>query len=213
MKPADPKRDYRDLVREGYDRLAAIFNAARVTEDAPALSPLLDALPAGSRVLDLGCGAGVPVARTLARAHRVLGVDVSEGQLALAREQVPGAEFLRADMSRVEFPAGSFNAVVSFYAIFHLPLEEHAPLIGRIADWLRPGGYLLATVSPQHEEGYTEDFFGEEMYWSNLGLREYLAILGDCGFEVMQRNSVGHGYPDEGAKAERHPLLFARKVG
>ena len=67
MKPADdPTIDYRKLVREGYDACAADFAAARMREDAPELELLLPKLAAGSRVLDLGCGAGVPVAATLA---------------------------------------------------------------------------------------------------------------------------------------------------
>lgn len=213
MKLADPKRDYRPLVQRGYDRVAADFNSARAAESADELAPLLDVLHAGSRVLDLGCGTGVPIARTLARSHNVVGVDMSGGQLALACRQVPGADFVRGDMSRVAFQPGSFDAIVSFYAIFHLPLSEHAPLIARIGAWLKPGGYLMATFSPNREEGYTEDFFGAEMYWSNLSLPEYHALLEKDGFEILRDRIVGHGYTDEDAKPEAHPLVFARKVG
>ncbi len=213
MKLSDPNRDYRTLVRDGYDQVSADFNSARVAESGDVLAPLLDVLRPGSRVLDLGCGTGVPIARTLARSHHVVGVDMSGGQLALARRQAPGAEFVRGDMSSVAFRAGSFEAVVSFYAIFHLPLSEHAALIARISTWLRPGGYLMATFSPNREEGYTEDFFGAEMYWSNLSLPEYRALLVASGLEVLSDSVVGHGYADEGAKPEAHPLVFARKVG
>ena len=211
MKPSDPERDYRALVRDGYDSVSAVYNSARLAESADVLAPLLEALRPGSRVLDLGCGTGVPIARTLARSNRVVGVDMSGGQLSLAQRQAPGAEFVRGDMSSVAFRPGWFDAVVSFYAIFHLPLSEHAPLIARISTWLKPGGYLLATLSPNREEGYTEDFFGAEMYWSNLGLPEYRALLVASGFEVLSDGVVGHGYSDEGAKPEAHPLVLARK--
>ena len=147
-------------------------------------------------MLDLGCGTGVPIARALARTHRVVGVDMSGGQLALAREQAPSASLIRADMSTVAFRPASFDAVVSFYAIFHLPLSEHAPLIARISTWLKPGGYLMATFSPNREEGYTEDFFGAEMYWSNLSLPESRALLEQNGFEIL--------------RTHRRPRLFGR---
>ena len=211
MKPSDPERDYRALVRDGYDSVSAVYNSARLAESADVLAPLLEALRPGSRVLDLGCGTGVPIARTLARSNRVVGVDMSGGQLSLAQRQAPGAEFVRGDMSSVAFRPGSFDAVVSFYAIFHLPLSEHAPLIARISTWLKPGGYLLATLSPNREEGYTEDFFGAEMYWSNLSLPEYRALLVASGFEVLSDGVVGHGYSDQDARPEAHPLVFARK--
>lgn len=214
MKQADPERDYRAVVARSYDAVSAEFNATRVSEAGSELAPLLDVLAAGSRVLDLGCGTGAPIARGLAAAgHRVVGVEMSAGQIALARAQAPEAWLVRADMSRLAFRARSFDAVVSFYAIFHLPLVEHGPLIARIAEWLRPGGYLLATFSPEREDGYTEDYFGQEMYWSNLSLAEYRELLASSGFAVVSEGSVGHGYADEGAKEERHPLVLARRAG
>jgi cyclopropane fatty-acyl-phospholipid synthase-like methyltransferase len=59
-----------------------------------AVERLISSLPAGSRVLDLGCGSGLLTARQLAEAGcRVAGVDLSGGMIALAREQVPAGEF------------------------------------------------------------------------------------------------------------------------
>jgi cyclopropane fatty-acyl-phospholipid synthase-like methyltransferase len=113
-------------------------------------------------------------------------------------------------MSTCAFRAESFDAVVSFYAIFHLPLSEHAALLARVSEWLKPAGYLLATFSPDRQEGYTEEYFGAEMYWSNLSLPEYRALLVASGFEILSERVVGHGYADEGARPEHHPLIFAR---
>lgn len=211
MRAADRGRDYRALVAQSYDAVAAEFNATRRHEAASELAPLLARLAPGSRVLDLGCGTGAPIARSLlAAGHVVVGVEMSAGQIALACVQAPVARLIRADMSRVAFRPASFDAVVSFYAIFHLPLAEHRPLIARIAGWLRPGGWLLATLSPEHEDGYTEDYFGREMYWSNLGLPEYRAALSASGFDIESEDAVGHGYDNPEAKPERHPLILAR---
>jgi cyclopropane fatty-acyl-phospholipid synthase-like methyltransferase len=211
MKPADPNRDYRPLVRSTYDRIAAEFNSARVSESADELAPLLAVLPSGATVLDLGCGNGVPIARAVSKSHAVIGVDFSGQQLALARKQAPAANFIQADMATCAFRRASLDAVVSFHAIFHLPLSEHAPLLARISEWLKPGGYLLATFSPERQEGYTEEYFGAEMYWSNLSLPEYGALLLASGFEILSDCVVGHGYADQAARPEHHPLIFARK--
>jgi cyclopropane fatty-acyl-phospholipid synthase-like methyltransferase len=211
MKPAEPERDYRSLVRSTYDHIAQEFNRARATDAAEELAQLLDVLRPGSTVLDLGCGSGVPIAKALSESHDLIGVDLSGAQLANAGRQAPGAQFVQADMASCAFLPASFDAVVSFYAIFHLPLTEHGPLISRISEWLRPGGYFLATFSPVREEGYVEDFFGEEMYWSNLGLPEYRTLLAESGFQVLSEGAVGHGYSDVTAKPERHPLILARR--
>ncbi|MBI5289480.1 MAG: class I SAM-dependent methyltransferase [Chloroflexi bacterium] len=212
MEPAnDARRDYRRLVANGYDVCAPAYNAARSLEPPAELRPLMRRLPDGAQVLDLGCGAGVPITRALAARFAVTGVDVSAGQLALARDQVPGATFLQCDMMACDFAAGSFDAVVSFYAIFHLPREEHERLFRKIHGWLRRGGYLLATLAMTDEAAYTEEFFDVEMYWSNYGIDEYRAMLERTGFDVLESGVLHHGYDDEGAKAEQHPIVLARR--
>lgn len=207
MKPADdPGIDYVRLVEAGYDAVSAEFNATRRMQDADALAPLFERLPDGARVLDLGCGAGVPVARALAERFAVRGVDISAGQLALAREQVSGATFVQADMRTFDVPEASLDAVVSFYAIFHLPREEHAGLFGRIHRWLRPGGLLLASLAWRDEAAYTEDFLGVEMHWSNYAIEEYRQMLAAAGFVVLETRELT-AWPDE-----VHPLVLAEKV-
>jgi cyclopropane fatty-acyl-phospholipid synthase-like methyltransferase len=214
VKPADdPHRDYHKLVERGYDAIAPAFNAARSREDTRALTPLLERLPERARLLDLGCGAGVPITRALAERFHVTGVDVSAEQLALARTQVPGATFMRADMAHIAFDDASFDAVVSFYAIFHLPREEHPPLLERIFAWLKPGGFFMATLAHYDEAPYTEqDFFGVEMYWSNFSLATYRQMLERCGFELLAAATISHGYgPGDEHRPEAHPLVFARR--
>jgi cyclopropane fatty-acyl-phospholipid synthase-like methyltransferase len=214
MKPADdPTVDYRKLVRDGYDRCSQAYTEARSREPGSELAPLLARLTPGSRVLDVGCGAGLPIAAALVREHRVTGVDVSPEQIRRARANVPSATFLVGDLMSVELPASSFDAAVCFYAVFHLPREEHEALFRRIERWLAPGGYLLCTVSHFREDAYTQDdFFGVTMYWSNWSRADYEEMLLRLGFELLDARTIGHGYqPNEPRKPESHPLLFARK--
>jgi cyclopropane fatty-acyl-phospholipid synthase-like methyltransferase len=213
MRPADdPRVDYKRLVREGYDRCAPAFAAARAAEEQPGLELLLPRLAPGSRVLDLGCGSGLPVAARLARDHAVTGVDFSSSQLQLARANVPTAQFVESDLMAVDFAPAAFDAVVSFYAIFHLPREEHGELLRRIARWLAPGGWLLATVTRFREPAYTEQFFGVEMYWSNWSRDDYERMAREAGLRVRDAGAIGHGYSDGAErKVESHELLFAQK--
>ena len=133
--------------------------------------------------------------------------------IALAKKNVPTAKFVIADVMETEFPACSFDAIVSFYAIFHIPRQEHLNLFRRFAQWLRPGGLLLFTIARKDDgPGYTEDdFFGETMYWSNFGPSTYKKFLAETGFQIEQEGIVGGGYESVDAPEEVHPFFFAVK--
>ena len=207
----DPDIDYRALVRAAYNRCAMEYaRQRRATADAE-LSLITERLTPGSSTLDVGCGAGVPVARHLAKTFSVTGIDVSSSMIALARKNVPSARFIHADVMEVEFPERSFDAIVSFYAIFHIPRQEHLNLFRRFVQWLRPGGLLLFTVARNDDgPGYTEDgFFGETMYWSNFGPSTYRKFLADTGFEIEREGIVGAGITRVDALDEVHPFFFA----
>ena len=182
-------------------------------EAHPELCLLSERLADGASVLDIGCGAGVPIARALAERFTVTGVDVSGEMIRRAQVNAPDANFIHGDIMSQEFAESSFDAVVAFYSIFHLPREEHASLFGRVRDWLKPGGYLMCTLNHSGEPAYTEDdFFGVTMYWSNYGLRDYLEILTDLGFSILRTSRIGDGYSEEhDGPAEAHPLVFARR--
>ena len=209
----DPQTDYRELVRTAYNRCAMNYAGQRRTTAEAELNLITERLSPSSKVLDVGCGAGIPVARHLAGTFRFTGIDISSNMIALAKKNVPTAKFIIADVMETEFPACSFDAIVSFYAIFHIPRQEHLNLFRRFAQWLRPGGLLLFTIAKQDDgPGYTEDdFFGETMYWSNFGPATYEKFLTETGFQVEQEGIVGGGYESADALEEVHPFFFAVK--
>jgi SAM-dependent methyltransferase len=151
MKPLVMDTNPRNLVAAGYDDIADAyldrFGVSVVRRKW--LGRLIESLHSeGSRVLDLGCGAGIPVARELAAlGHSVVGVDGSGQQIVRARRNVPTAIFIEADMCEVEFETASFDAVGAFYSITHIPPAEQGALISKIALWLKPGGTLVASFA------------------------------------------------------------------
>ncbi len=214
FKIADgPDADYRELVRTAYNRCATDYARQRRTTAEPELKLITGCLTPGSKILDVGCGAGIPISRHLAGTFDLTGIDISSNMIDLARQNVLTARFVTGDVMATEFPACSFDAVVSFYAIFHIPRQEHMDLFRRFAQWLRPSGLLLVTVAGRDDgPGYTEDdFFGETMYWSNFGPSTYKRFLTDVGFRIEQEGTLGSGFGDGDALEEAHPFFFAVK--
>jgi cyclopropane fatty-acyl-phospholipid synthase-like methyltransferase len=213
MEPAtNPNIDYKALVQRGYDLCASAYEKARQGETNQELDRLICRLTKGAHVLDIGCGSGIPITKTLAQHFHVTGIDISSEQIRRARINVPAGTFIQADVMSFNFPLADFDAIVAFYSIFHLPREEQLELFRRIYKWLKPNGYLLATVSSFAETPYTEDdFFDVQMYWSNYGLDDYKSILSEIGFKVLEVAVIGHGYSQgETTPTEHHPLIFAQ---
>lgn len=201
--------DERELVRRGYDALSYHYRSddAEDGEYAPWLAALHRRLPSSATVLDLGCGCGVPVARFLAQAgHRVTGVDISAVQIERARRLVPTGTFLRADATRLTLPPASFDAVVCLYALIHLPLAQQQPLLGRIAGWLRPGGWLLATVGHEAWTGTEDNWLGgpAPMWWSHADAATYRSWLQQAGLPISSTEFVAEG-------ATGHTLYWAQR--
>ncbi len=104
-------------------------------------------LKSGSTVLDLGCGSGFPVSAFFAnKGHKVIGLDISEKQIELAKSNVPDGQFEVGDIETLHESAFKVDAVLAFYSIFHISRDKHAEIITRIASFLSPGGMLLITM-------------------------------------------------------------------
>jgi cyclopropane fatty-acyl-phospholipid synthase-like methyltransferase len=182
--------DVKRIVARGYDAIADRFaewqQGVTGSSRLRRLDELLALLPERPHVLELGCGAGVRSTRILAERGRLVGVDISAEQIRRARRRVPAATFFCADLTDVDFEPGSFDAVVSFYALNHVPREELAPLARRIHSWLRPGGYLLATFASQDDPGRVGEWLGTEMFFSGFNSEHTRSLVADAGLEVLR---------------------------
>jgi SAM-dependent methyltransferase len=202
----DPSKD---IVRRGYDALSYLYRGDTEEPELYAtwLAELQERVPAGGAVLDLGCGCGVPLARDLAASgYAVTGVDLSAVQVERARRLVPTARFVHADATRVSFPPSSFDAVVSLYALIHMPIDEQPCLLGRVGRWLRQGGWLLATTGHGAWTGTEDNWLGGQtpMWWSHADAATYRTWIEQAGLPVVAQEVVPEG---DGV----HALFWARR--
>lgn len=204
-------RTQKDIVRDGYDKLSHAYRGDDTPDGygyyARWVGDLIGHLPRRADVLDIGCGCGLPATRLLARHAQVTGVDFSTIQIRRAKQLVPDARFICGDIMDQDFPASSFDAVVCFYTIIHMPFEDHVPLLKRISSWLKPAGYLLATVGHQAWTGTDEAYLGVKggkMCWSHADEATYLQWIAEVGFHVRWKRFI----PEEDSG---HTLVFAQK--
>ncbi len=188
---SDPRTE---IVARGYDAIADRFLEWRDRiDDDPRREwarELADRLPDGADVLELGCGAGIPDTKELTRRFRVTGVDISAEQLRRARENVPEAELIQADLLELDLPAGSFDAVCSFYVFNHVPRERLGDLVARIAGWLRPGGLALNAFGVSDNPGWTGEWLGAETYFASFEPPENRRLVEAAGLTIVRDEVV-----------------------
>ena len=115
----------------------------------------------GTRVLDAGCGAGHLADELVDRGATVVGLDASREMLAYARERVPDADFLRADLeSDFPFSDDAFDGVTSSLALHYV--KEWTPLFRELRRVLTPGGWIVCSV--QHPHADFEEYDDAENY-------------------------------------------------
>src|SRR5258708_3414199 len=112
----------KDLIINGYNQAAEAYLQVRNTFDNTRyLEVFISLLQSGSHILDLGCGAGIPVDKLLVeRGFAIKGVDISTRQIELARQNVPQANFEVKDMSGILPGEYTVDGIISLYAIYHL---------------------------------------------------------------------------------------------
>ncbi len=185
--------NFKRIVADGYDAIADRFAKDRGSGSTvgPWLYRLSKMLPTEARILDLGCGAGVPHTATLAQRFQVIGVDISRRQLMLALRDVPEAQFVLGDMASIDFRPASFDAVTAIYSIIHVPRDEQPALLAAVRRWLKPPGYALLVLGANDTPaGYEADWFGAPMLWSHFDAEQSLAMLLDAGFQILLHDLV-----------------------
>lgn len=171
-----------DKIAEHYEQHAHAFDAERRKNfvERGWLDRFTLAVAKGGHILDLGCGAGEPIGRYLVdKGYHVTGVDTSEKMIALSRTRYPRHIWLRADM-RKAIMARNFEGVLAWDSLFHLPHDDQAGMITRMAGWLQPGGAMLFNTGPARGEA-TGQQFGEDIYHASLAPLEYRALFEELG--------------------------------
>jgi SAM-dependent methyltransferase len=178
-------------VARGYDAIADRFAdwQGRIKGDPRAewTAELMQLLPERARVVDLGCGAGLPSTRLFAdTGYEVTGVDISAEQIRRARRNVPSAAFLHADITELTLEPGSVDAITAYYSLNHIPREILGSLLTRISGWLAPGGLLLAAFGAGNSPDWTGEWLGATMFFSSWDARTNRRLIQAAELEAIR---------------------------
>lgn len=166
---------------------------------------VLEGLPSGARVLDLGCGTGNPIAKYIVqKGFRVIGIDQSEKMLEIAKKEVPEAELIHSDMVNVQLADG-FGAAIAWDSIFHVERKHHSVIFHKLAKSLEHGGKLLMSVGGSGADGFTSEMFGHTFFYSGHEPEVTRRLLETEGFEIEV-------WEVDDPSSRGHIAVIARKV-
>ncbi|WUD73447.1 class I SAM-dependent methyltransferase [Streptomyces sp. NBC_00510] len=209
---------------EGFDAIGDRYDEAFPHKEGQVAAGewLLAQLPAGSRVLDLGCGTGLPTCRQLVEAgHEVTGVDLSAGMLSLARRHVPRATFLQADIADLRAGGrhgpdgpgdpGRFDAAVAFFSLLMLPRAEIPLALRSVHDLLLPGGMFTLSMVEADVDDFAIPFLGNTIRVSGYLRDELRQVVSDAGFTVLKEDSYAYAPHTTEVPPEEQLFLHCRR--
>lgn len=169
---------------------------------------VLENAPSSPHILELGCGAGFPITRMLLdHGASVVANDISSKQIEMAKASCPQATFELGDMLALDFGPESFDGIISFYAIFHLPRLQQKEVFSNISSWMKPGGMFVCSLAAIDKEEIHGELLGHGMFWSSYSVEENRRIVQEAGLDVVQAEvlEAGDGQlseddPDYGVK-------------
>ncbi|ESQ74717.1 class I SAM-dependent methyltransferase [Asticcacaulis sp. AC402] len=175
-----------DAIIDLYDRRACDWDADRGRDlfERPWLERFAALLPPGGTVLDIGCGAGDPIARHFLNAgYEITGVDSGAGMIAICREKFPTAAWIVSDMRELDL-GKAFDGILAWHSLFHLTPEDQVRMFPIFRKHARPGTALMFTSGILHGD-HVGEWRGEPLYHGSLDEDVYRRLLDENGFDLV----------------------------
>jgi cyclopropane fatty-acyl-phospholipid synthase-like methyltransferase len=187
-----------------YDLIADWWASERVDTTAdgsgvPELVALAASLQPGSRVLDIGCGNGVPLTKALlGAAHRVVGLDSASNMLHQFRANYPETPAVMGMAQACPFAAGIFDAAIAWGVMFHLKQAEQVQAIASVSGVLKMGAPFLFTAGDANDDSgdHVGTMNGVEFHYYSFTTDGYRSVLRDHCFTLVDvhEDHGGNGY-------------------
>ena len=179
-----------------------------------AASWLIGQLAPGARILDAGCGTGLPTARQLTEAGmRVTGIDISPVMVSLARKNVPQASFTEMDIMDLDPGIGKFAGITAFFSLLMLSRSQIPAALARFGEILVPHGRLVMGMVEADVDDMPIPFLGAEIRVAGYPRDELRDVVTAAGFAIRQEHSVSYDPSSAGLPPETQVTLCCQRAG
>ena len=181
-------------LKETYNRIAEDWHRDHSRDDwwIEGTDAFIEKLSAGARVLDVGCGAGTKSKYLIAHGLKVIGIDISDALLKIAKREVPEGEFKELSMYDLDKMSETFDGVFAQASLLHIPKKDAGDVVKKMANRLASNGLLYLAVkeireNQAEEEIVTRNGYGYEyeLFFSYFTMNELEQYLKDAGLKVI----------------------------
>ncbi|WP_432092835.1 class I SAM-dependent DNA methyltransferase [Streptomyces sp. bgisy100] len=205
---------------EAFDAIGDRYDEAFPHKDGQvaAVEWLIRSLPAGARVLDLGCGTGLPTARQLTDAgFDVVGIDLAGGMVGLARQHVPAATFHQLDIADLSPDGprdlGRFDAVAAFFSLLMLPRAEIPLALDTVHHVLVPDGLFVLSMVEADVDNFSIPFLGHVIRVSGYLRDDLRTVVEEAAFEIVDETSYTYAPSVSDVPPEEQIFLTCKRLG
>ncbi|MGV9832905.1 class I SAM-dependent DNA methyltransferase [Nocardia niigatensis] len=208
----DDVRRLRESQALVFDGLVQRYEAAYSDrpEQVRAAAWLADRVGAEARVLDVGCGSGVPTARQLVDAGlQVVGIDISPAMIEAAAVSVP--EAVLHTCSILDFSETGFDGAVAFFSLLMLSRTGIEQALTVLHEAIKPDGYLLLSMVEADLDNAPVKFLDVDVRVSGYQRDALEQVVEDAGFDVVDTRVVSYMPATDRAELETHLYVFAQR--
>lgn len=181
--------DKNQLAVGTYNKIAQIYTNQYFLDssDHHFLDKFSSMLPQNAKVLDVGCGPGQHVKYLSEKGYDVIGIDLSEKMVEIAKNKVPNTKFEVMDMKSLTFDNDTFDGIICMYSLIHIPTLDIVPTLKGFSKVLKPKGKLMILAQKGDPDKITQEPLKiNELMFVNFFTQERLkSMLRNSLFEIV----------------------------
>lgn len=184
-------------IGQTYDKIAAWWHDYHLNSDygTAQLEKALTFAPESGDALDVGCGAGGRMIRDLeARNFNVTGIDASAEMIRLAKQNHPHVKLVHTDIRDWDTPE-TFDFIMAWDSLFHLPLKDQKPVLKKLCGLLRTDGIFMYTFGDADAGEHIDTWREQRFPYSTIGITQNIKTLTDNGLSILHLEL--DQYPDK----------------
>lgn len=173
-----------------YNKIVKSY-ASKFSKPSEYIDEFTDLVAKNGKILDIGCGTGTDANYIASKGFEVIGIDLSEEMLNIAKKKFPHIDFRIADMRKLSFENEQFDGIFVAFSLFHIPKKDVPNTLADLYDLLKPNGAIYIAI----QEGKSEELFitqplkpDEKIFLNIMDSQEINKLIEKAGFEIIKQH-------------------------